>query len=132
LRVRDLTERIRQGVRSTATRNEKHLVELLTQGLQTDFAGARSHRKKLVERPLNELCVPRQVEAHFVWGWLVSDLDKAQTADATVKSLPGKRAGLSAADRVMPLLPPTGWLGRALSSDSPFVAAADLLVDWPD
>lgn len=40
-------------------------------------------------------------------------------------------ARLLAADHLAPHLPPTGWLGRALSQADPFVGAGDLLSEWP-
>jgi hypothetical protein len=40
-------------------------------------------------------------------------------------------ARLVAADRLGPFLPPTGWLGEALSAPSPFVGPSELLTQWP-
>jgi hypothetical protein len=40
-------------------------------------------------------------------------------------------ARLQAADQLAPRLPPTGWLGRALSIPSSFTEIAELLHEWP-
>jgi hypothetical protein len=40
-------------------------------------------------------------------------------------------ARLQAADHLAPSLPPTGWLGRALSAPAVFVEPAALLSEWP-
>jgi Rad3-related DNA helicase len=40
-------------------------------------------------------------------------------------------ARLLAGDRIAPLLPPTGWLGRALDAAPTFIESATLLAEWP-